>query len=60
MGSKPDHLEEQDQGVLTNPVRELEEEDEDEALDELAAAALALGVSPDHVNEPDGEVTEVG
>lgn len=59
MSSTPEHLK-QDQGVLENPVRELEEEDEDEALDELAAAALALGVAPDHVNEPDGGITEVG
>lgn len=59
MSDTPEHLK-QDQGVLEEPIRELEEEDEDEALDELAAAALALGVAPHHVEEPDGGVTEVG
>lgn len=54
----PEYLR-QDQGVLEEPVRELEEEDEDEALDELAAAAAALGVTPSQVAEPDGGVTEV-
>lgn len=55
----PEHLD-QDQGVLNEPIRELEDEDEEEALDELAEAAQALGVDRSQVSEPDGGVTEVG
>lgn len=59
MNETSDHLK-QDQGVLEEPIRDLEEEDEEAALDELAEAAQALGIRRSQVSEPDGGVTEVG
>lgn len=50
----------QDQGVLDEPLRELDEEDEEGALDDLAAAALLLGVNIDTIAEADGEPTDIG
>lgn len=50
----------QDQGVLDEPVRPLDDEDEDEAMDDLEKAALALGVSPESMTEADGMPTELG
>lgn len=49
----------QDQGVLDEPVRDLDEEDEDAALDDLEKAALALGVDSRSLIEPDGGPTEI-
>lgn len=49
----------QDQGVLHEPLRDLEDEDEEAALDDLEKAALALGVDPKSVTEPDGGDTEI-
>lgn len=55
-----DELLNQDQGVLDTPVRALSDEDEDEALDDLEKAALALGVNPERMTEADGQPTELG
>lgn len=59
MSKQPEHLR-QDQGVLEDPVRDLEEEDEDEALDDLEKAALAMGMDPSRMTEADGQPTELG
>lgn len=50
----------QDQGVLSDPIRPLDDEDEDEAMDDLEKAALALGMSPERMTEADGVTTELG
>jgi hypothetical protein len=50
----------QDQGVLDVPVRALEDEDEDEAMDDLEKAARALGLDPGAMVEIDGLPTELG
>ena len=50
----------QDQGIIEDPVRDLEDEDEDEALDDLEKAALALGISPERMTEMDGHQTDIG
>lgn len=50
----------QDQGILEEPVRALEGEDDDEAMDDLERAALALGVDPARMTEADGVPTELG
>lgn len=50
----------QDQGVLEDPIRPLDDEDEDEAMDDLEKAALELGISPERMTEMDGLPTELG
>lgn len=59
MNKNPSQLP-QDQGILEDPVRDLEGEDDDEAMDDLEKAALALGVSPERMMEADGVPTELG
>jgi len=49
----------QDQGSLNEPEAE-HDQDEEEAMSDLARVAKELDFDASHLVEPDGEVTEIG